>query len=610
MTLPVRRVPEAIWTLGRTFGARGAALRLGHMLRVRAGAFRVAPRGRFEADRALGSAPLFRPDPAAVVAATPRAEALERAERVAAGEYSAFSWLWRALPAGDGWRRHPESGAWYAAEPWWRIPHLDAARGDIKDVWEPGRFGWAYDLARGHLVGGDVRFAATFAARLADFVDACPPFVGPQWACGQEAAIRLLALLVAEGAMGEALPVASRRQLLQMAAWSGERIADAIGHAESQRNNHGLSEGTGLVLAGARLRGLHADAAAWLAQGTAALERGIADQFDPDGWYVQHSFNYLRVALAQCVTAQRALRTVGRALSTAALGRLRAAASLLAAVASPLDGTVPNHGANDGANVLPLGLAPYGDMRPVLTAAALALDWPMPGDLAPDGETVAWWGGGAVPRSAGGSEGVVRGAGWAAARVGEVRVFFRAGRYRSRPGHLDALHLDVAIGGRPVVVDAGTFRYLAPPPWNNGLAGAEVHNGPRAAGAQPGLRGPRFLWYTWPAADLVEVAWDGRTVRLAGEVPGVVRRVATIGADGVRVEDAPLGEPRTLELTWLLHPDADPARVRCAAACVALGRDGDVRGWYSEHYGRRVPTHFLQARADLAPGAALRTEIG
>jgi hypothetical protein len=92
-------------------------------------------------------------------------------------------------------------------------------------------------------------------------------------------------------------------------------------------------------------------------------------------------------------------------------------------------------------------------------------------------------------------------------------------------------------------------------------------------------------------------------------VPGVVRRVATVGRNGVLVEDAPLGAPRTLEVTWLLHPDADPAHVQSASARLARGREGDVRGWYSDHYGRRVPSHFLETRVHVALGATLRLEI-
>ena len=76
-------------------------------------------------------------------------------------------------------------------------------------------------------------------------------------------------------------------------------IADAFGYAQSQRNNHGLSEAAGLIAIGARLRGAEPRAAQWIEVGRQAMERMIIDQIAEDGWYIQHSFTYARVALDQ-----------------------------------------------------------------------------------------------------------------------------------------------------------------------------------------------------------------------------------------------------------------------------------------------------------------------
>src|SRR5690606_12750686 len=98
------------------------------------------------------------------------------------------------------------------------------------------------------------------------FVEACPPFGGVQWACGQETAIRAIALLWAEGAFigAPSTSLERLRVLRTVLAWSGERIADAIGYALSQRNNHGISEAAGLIAIGARLRGADARADRWI----------------------------------------------------------------------------------------------------------------------------------------------------------------------------------------------------------------------------------------------------------------------------------------------------------------------------------------------------------
>ena len=602
--LPLTDWPRAASTLARTYGARGAALRAAHEARRAAGRFRAAPRCALSATGAPAPHP-FRVDPARLGAAVDRAAAVARADRVAAGEHQAYRWEWRPLPAStQAWLRNPRTGHDYPpAAPWWTVPHLDAAAGDIKDVWEAGRFGWVYDLVRGWLVTEDGRYADAFW-RSFDAWRRSPPFRGPHWACGQEAAIRAVALLYAEANLPRV------DGLAEVLAASGERIADAIGYAVSQRNNHAISEAAGLVALGARFRGQHPEAGAWLAHGRRWLERLIPEQFAADGWYVQHSFTYLRLALDQCVVAERALRSIGEGLSPAAVARLRAAAELLLAVMEPSTGAVPNHGANDGAFVHPVTTAPVGDFRPVVTAVCATWEIPLPSAVAADAETLAWLGVDAPPAAPPLPDGVRSGAsGWAAARVGGTRVFLRAGRYASRPAHLDPLQLDVCFGAREVVVDAGTFAYNAPAPWRNGLVSARVHNGPVLDGREPGVRGPRFLWYLWPQADLVRAEWDGTVATLVAEIPGKVRRTVVITPREVRATDeVPAGVADEVVVRWLLHPSADPSSVAVAGGSeTKQGEEGDTAGWYSPAYGLRLPSRYVEVRRDARGGAEIVT---
>ncbi|HEX8390997.1 MAG TPA: heparinase II/III family protein [Longimicrobium sp.] len=606
--LPVSRWPRAAHTLARTFGARGAGLRALHEGRRATGRFRRAPRYTPSILAAPEPHP-FRVDAGLLRTATDADAAVRRAGRVADGFHHAYRWTWLPLPAGPAaWTTHPGTGHAHGAEaPWWTVPHLSAAAGDIKDLWEPGRFGWAYDLVRGHLLTGDARYADAFRARLDAFRAGNPAFRGPQWGCGQEAAIRAFALLYAEANLP---PVPGLAETL---AASGERIADAIGYAVSQRNNHAISEAAGLVALGARFRGAHPEAERWLRTGRRLLARLVTEQFAEDGWYVQHSFTYLRVALDQCVLAERALRAAGLALPRPAVDRIAAAARLLLAVVHPDTGTVPNHGANDGAFVHPVTLAEYRDFRPVLTAVCATWGLPLPSNVRACAETLAWLGMAAPPAAPPLGDGVWSGAsGWAAARVGLTQVFLRAGRYGARPSHMDPLHLDVRFGAREVVVDAGTFAYNAPPPWKNPLVTARVHNGPVLDGREPGVRGPRFLWYLWPEADLLRAARqaDG-SVALEAEVPGRVRRTVHV-ADG-RVEVTDRIEPgvaREAEVRWLLHPGADPRGVRVDGPSeVTEAAEGSPVGWYSPAYGVRLPSRAVHARRDAANGARFQTTI-
>src|SRR6478609_3933074 len=272
---PIIRWPELALTLGRTFGVRGFVLRSIHELRRSVGAFRSTPEIAMPSGGA--ALPFAVAPPALRGSGVDIAEGIARADRVAAGSFQAFGGDWRPLPTtAEGWRTHPESGLLFPDLPWWQVPHLDPRIGDIKEVWEPGRFGWAYDLVRGWLLTQDPKYPAAFHRIVAGWLDASPPFRGPQWACGQETAIRAIALLHAEAN----LPAtdAERARITTLLAWSGERIADAIGYALSQRNNHGLSEAAGLIALGTRFGASHAAAAGWRKEGRRLVEREIVAQ--------------------------------------------------------------------------------------------------------------------------------------------------------------------------------------------------------------------------------------------------------------------------------------------------------------------------------------------
>lgn len=496
---------------------------------------------------------------------------------------------------------------------WWKVSHLDPS-GDIKDVWEPARFAWAYDLVRAFLVTRDNRYAAAFHDRLRQWLEGSPPFLGPHWSCGQETAIRAVALLYAEAnlAYAPASTPDAMRTLASVLAASAERIADAFGYAISQRNNHAISEAMGLVLLGARFRAEHPEAERWLARGKQWLERLIPEQFAADGWYIQHSFTYLRLALDQCVVAQRALSASGDSLSSAAIARLAAAVDLVLVVMDSSTGIVPNHGANDGAFVHPITLADYRDFRPSLTAACAVFGFPLPVSIAADREVLAWLGldcpavGEPVP------DGVRVGqSGWASARVGSSAVFLRAGHYHSRPGHLDPLHVDIRLGRRELVVDPGTFAYNAAPPWRNGLASAHVHNGPVLDGEEPGLKGPRFLWYAWPESDIVGTTWTGETATIIAEIQGRIRRVVRVTSERVIVEDSVLSATaQTARVSWLLAPNADTGSVQVDGdAKIVDAVEGDPSAWFSPHYGQRLPTRSVDVERQVTMGSRISVEF-
>jgi len=600
----------------RTFGARGFALRLAHELRRATGAFRAVPLHEvtLSPQRALHP---FSIDRNALAASVDRDLAIARAERVVAGKFLAFGSSWRALPTSmEGWYGQGDGEIFPRRERWWRIAHASTDGTDVKNVWEPGRFEWVYDLVRAFILTRDDRYATAFHRYFGEWLESSPPFRGVHWSCGQETAIRAVALLYAEANLPPS-PSGGRETfgaIASVLAASGERIADAVGQAISQRNNHAISEAVGMLVLGIRFRGSHPEAARWARDGRRLLERTILEQFAEDGWYIQHSLTYLRLALDQCVIAQRMLRSSHASLSARVIERLQAATNLMLSLVDADTGIVPNHGPNDGALVHPISLADYRDFRPAITAACVSFGHPMPRDVPLDSESLAWLGLPAPDRSKSRPDGVSSGAsGWAVARLGggAASVFVRAGSYTSRPGQIDPLHIDVRFGSREVVVDAGTFSYNSPAPWHNALASGAVHNGPIVDDEEPGIRGPRFLWYVWPSARLLRAEMEGDEAVIVAEIPDRVRRTVRAAADRVVVRDEVLAPgARRVRVRWLLHPDADPSLVRVEGGSrIVEAQEGTPEGWFSPTYGVRVASRYVEVEREVGDGREVVTEI-
>ena len=611
---------RALW---RAYGVRGSVVRALHEVRKKAGWYRAAPRD--VAAKALESKiPARWPfvvDAKRVAAATDRDVALARANRVRGGEHQAYRWTWVALPKTvHEWRTHPVTGHHYEIDdPWFTVPHYNPNAGDVKDVWEPARFGWSYDLMRGWMLTGDDSYAAAFWEKFETFIESNPPYRGVHWSCGQETTIRAIAWLWAETTFADAPSSTPARltALRRALIWSAERVDDAIDYAVYQRNNHGVSETAGLGILGARFLDDEPRAARWLQQGHDLLEAQVLDQFLEDGWYLQHSFNYARLALDQVVFAERALRSRNRGLSRTALGRVAESVKLLADVMDSASGRLPNHGPNDGAYVLPLSTAEYRDYRPSLTAAAVTSGGTLPSRVTPNAEVLAWLDEDrpAVAPERGSVLARSGASGWAIARAGNVVVFARAGRYRSRPSHMDPLHVDIWINGEPVAIDAGTYRYWADAPWSNGLVGAELHNTITIEGMPVAKRGPRYLWVTWPSARVESVkAESNGTVRIemvheTWQNRGVEhRRVVEVTDAGVRVNDqliAPDSMRARATAHWLLAPNAALPEVtsdRTVNIEVRKGNPDSVFAWQAEGYGEKLPVVSLLASATIENG--------
>lgn len=544
---------------------------------------------------------------------------------------------------------------------------VQAPYGDIKFIWEPCRFGWATILGRAYHLTQDERYSAAFWTYFETFTRHNPPFQGPNWASAQEVALRLMALAFAGQAFATSEHITSHRllQLGKAIAQHAQRIPPTLLYARAQNNNHLLSEAAGLFTASLVLPN-HPHAPRWRRLGWKWFQRGIQSQISMDGVYMQHSTNYHRLMLQLALWMFALCRQQGLAIPETTRERLAAATRWLLALTDSVSGRVPNLGANDGAYILPLSIQPFEDYRPVVRAAGAAfLHWqPL---LAGAWDEMSLWFG--LDASIGKDNRSVEPASELAAelaaqerKIGVVRhpensntwAYLRLADFRDRPGHADLLHVDIWHEGNNLALDAGTYLYNAPPPWDNALTSTQVHNTLLVDEQEQMRRVGRFLYLDWVNTQVVscEQARDGRLRKLAAQHEGyarlgvIHRRTLSIQEagdwlvedylfeknGGLKSEDA----HHTFCLQWLLpdcpwwledrgdeldlHLDACTGRIQLSlaakagspAAAAALqvqivragelldgkGSVSETLGWYSPCYGDKIPALALRCVLD------------
>lgn len=484
---------------------------------------------------------------------------------------------------------------------------------DIKFIWEPGRFGWACTLAMAYHLSNDERYADTFWQNTERFLSSNPAYFGPHWSSAQEVAIRLVALAFALQVFSQSNHASPERYkyLAQAIAVHAERIPPTLSYARSQNNNHLISEALGLYTASALLPN-HPLALKWHKLGWHWLQNAFLTQIEPDGTYIQHSTNYHRLMLQaalwafavhdQSFNSEPILKNI--------TDRLKASTTWLWKLVDPETGGVPNLGHNDGAYILPLSVCPYHDYRPVIHAAAQTF---LQSKLSPRGywnDFCYWlstpltytqknidfdfWHGDIAPEDLPSITPHIlhntKNGSWA---------YLRVARFHSRPAHADQLHLDLWWRGLNIAQDSGTYLYNAPPPWDNSLASAKVHNTVLVDGKECMHRAGRFLYLDWAQAEIIpsRTSPEDSSQFISAKHNGYINKgithyriVSTYNDGHWLIKDSLTGSPdlrHTICLHWLL-PDWEyeiPSYPKSAELAINTIRIRSLYGWITLKLG-------------------------
>jgi asparagine synthase (glutamine-hydrolysing) len=614
--------PLAQWLNGQAFGPLPASVE--HYKQ-----FREATEARF----------FFDPRKLPQVPAPWAEDAVNKAEAILAGRLSYFSGPCAPLGFPFDWFLNPFTGSRVdAARHWCDRDDFEPQQGDIKFYWEPSRFSWVFPLVRAYAATGDERYADAFWRLVESWRAANPPNMGPNWQCGQECALRALALCFGlYGFAAAAVSTSARTAMLAaMLAVHAERIERNIRFAETQMSNHALSEAVGLYTIGTLFPEFER-AGHWRKRGKHIIEKEARLHSYADGSYIQHSMNYHRLMMHDYLWALRLAELHGDAFSNFLTDVVGRHAEFVYMLQEESNGMVPNYGQNDGALLLPLSGCAYRDYRPVVQATYYQLHRRRVYAAGPWDEDLFWLFG---PQAASAPQAEIQRqsrrydvGGYYVLRGATTWGFMRCHSFRHHPHQADMLHLDVWWRGLNVLRDSGSYSYNAPEPWKHYFVSTRAHNSIELGGQSQMIKARRFTW-VYPTRsrlhhfrrlprgiDFVQGEHYGyrrlpsrathrrAVLRLGESYWIVVDDILGQGAEEIglywHLLDAPFERrPQGLNLTSEAGPisldvwaDGVPSETG-----IARGQESPrVLGWNSDHYGEKLPapTLWLEAHAEL-----------
>ena len=563
---------------------------------------------------------------------------VRQAEHIAQGEFEYFHNQQHRLGTSPDWHANVITGQEYPRDLHWsRID--DFAGGDIKVVWDLSRFAFAFDLARAYARTQDEQWPALFWILLEDWRIHNPPNRGPNWKCGQEAAIRSMAWCFALFVMaGSPHTTPARvRMLLEMLAFSAYRITQNIEYAVSQRNNHGISEAVGLYTI-ASVLGASPTTEKWKGTARRLLCQSAREVSYDDGACSQHSWNYQRMMLQCYVWAIRLADCQRDPFLDDVVERVQMSGELLEQVMDPETGRVPRYGNDDGSLVLPLNECAYDDFRPVVQAVSVVTTGKRRFQHGLWDEDLHWLFDGEPPNAqcdqSTRSTYSSKDTGYVVLRSDDGFAFSRAGILHHRPGQADMLHVDVWWKGQNIAIDPGTFTYNGQGAWDYPFAKTWFHNTVTVDGRDQMERVGRFVWLPWLKASALGplfgeqrslTYWQGEhngyqrvrgkvrhrraILRLAQEHWLVLDQMDSRIAHCYRLHwllaDHPFELSRDCEILTLKTPagpylmqtgvvEAEPAR------SVIRGDESSPRGWMASGYQKKTPAISLAVVVEAA----------
>jgi uncharacterized heparinase superfamily protein len=432
-----------------------------------------------------------------VATPVPRAMA-DKAKAICAGQRHVLGLGWIDFPP-DGWHFEPRAkGFW---------PRLDAGRViasaprhfDPRVTWEMNRGHEWVLLARCYAATGEQALYQQLVRELASWRQANPVGIGINWTSAMEAAIRIHSLVWCAAFLRDTPAV-----LPTLAAMIYDHTIFVSDHRSyfSSANNHLLVELSGLIVGalavGGELTSLHAPA-------LARLHLEVERQVFPDGVNAEMATHYhvfVLEALLLVAYLQRAHSMAVRGLE-AVIHRM---ADYVAAIRCD-DGTLLQQGDNDDGCILAFLRTRHADQ--LLTAAAALREAAPVIEPPASCEGASWIAGTPRPHRIEPPSARSRHfahSGQVVLRSRRLLATLDAGPFGfgslAAHAHCDALSVSIAVDGRRLVVDRGTYRYNGDLRERDRFRLTAAHNTAQIGALEQASPAGAFLWSRRPTCTI------------------------------------------------------------------------------------------------------------
>lgn len=392
-----------------------------------------------------------------------KTELIKKADEACEGKITGFSSVVLEYGQPINWQLNPITGKeCNIKSKWYQIPDFDELQGDIKAVWEISRFTHFILLARAYLLTVNEKYYKAFSLQLGDWLDKNPYSYGANFKCGQECALRMINALLAYTVFERCGQTTEqdKENIKRLILRCYRKIRSNFFYAHKCiKNNHTLSELAGMIIG------------AWCCEDKnqlnyafKILNETIDEQFTEDGGYIQYSFNYTRLALQTLEIVLAVEKKTAYRLNNRNRKKIQKSIDLMYQCQNE-SGDMPNYGSNDGALVFPFTSCGYRDFRPVVNTVHALLTGETLYSAGKQDEELLWISGktlGDFKRvERGRNSAIFRQAGIYTLRGRNDWLMFVLSNYRSRPAHMDQMHIDLWIDKVNVLCDCGTYSYAS-----------------------------------------------------------------------------------------------------------------------------------------------------